>query len=171
LFVDHLGPEGTAHACKIARTFGIPVIADIESVNESGVRDVMVMIDHLIIPLRLGLEITGCDDPETLVVTLAQRRACTAVTDGANGCWFIEGGGDLHVQYQPAFPVEAIDTTGCGDVFHGAYAAGLLTGMSIADSIRFAAAAAALKATQPGGQLGIPDRPTVDAFLREHPQS
>ena len=167
LFVDHLGPAGTAHACKVAHKFGIPVIADIESVNESAVREVMVLTDHLIIPMRLGRELTGFDNPELIVIALAQDRACTAVTDGAHGCWFSEGGGDSHVRYQPAFQVDVVDTTGCGDVFHGAYAAGLLSGMAIPEGIRFAAAAAAIKATRPGGQLGIPDRATVETFLRE----
>jgi sugar/nucleoside kinase (ribokinase family) len=166
LFVDHLGPEGTVHACKIAHKFGIPVIADIENAYETGVRDVMLLTDHLIIPVRLGREFTGFDSPEAIVLSLAQERACTAVTDGPRGCWFVEGGRDGQVHYQAAFDVRAVDTTGCGDVFHGAYAAGLLLGMPVSEAIRFAAAAAAIKATRPGGQLGIPDRPTVEQFLR-----
>jgi sugar/nucleoside kinase (ribokinase family) len=61
--------------------------------------------------------------------------------------------------------VNALDTTGCGDVFHGAYAAGLARGMDVEDRIRFASAAAALKATKHGGQSGIPKRSTVEKFL------
>jgi sugar/nucleoside kinase (ribokinase family) len=61
-----------------------------------------------------------------------------------------------------------VDTTGCGDVFHGAYASALARGLSLAERVRFAAAAAALKATRPGGQAGIPTRPEVEAFLQEH---
>ena len=167
LFVDHFSPEGTLYACQVARKFGIPIIADIESVNEAGVREVMAMTDHLIMPTRLAIELTGCDDVESLVISLAQQRACTAVTDGPRGCWYVEGGGDLQVRHQPAFEVEVVDTTGCGDVFHGAYAAGLLSGRTIADSIRFASAAAAIKATRRGGQLGIPDCETVERFLAE----
>jgi sulfofructose kinase len=61
--------------------------------------------------------------------------------------------------------VRAVDTTGCGDVFHGAYAAALARGDELGQRIRFAAAAAALKATRPGGQAGIPTRAAVGAFL------
>ncbi len=168
LFVDHFAPEATAHACKIARRFGIPVIADIENVNEAGVREVVALADHLIIPIRLAIELTGAGDIESVVFALSQQRACTAVTDGARGCWYLEGGKDMRVRHQPAFTVEVVDTTGCGDVFHGAYAAALLSGSAIPDAIRFAAAAAAIKATQLGGQQGIPDRAAVEFLLRDH---
>jgi sulfofructose kinase len=69
-------------------------------------------------------------------------------------------------RYQPAFPVDVVDTTGCGDVFHGAYASALARGLDVAGRIEFASAAAALKATKPGGQSGIPTRPAVEAFIR-----
>jgi len=167
LFVDHFAPDATTQACKIARRFGIPVIADIENVNEAGVRDVIALTDHLIVPIRLAIELTGANDIESVVFALAQQRACTAVTDGARGCWYVEGGKDVRVKHQPAFTVEAVDTTGCGDVFHGAYAAALLAGSAISDAIRFAAAAAAIKATQPGGQQGIPDRAAVEFLLHD----
>jgi sugar/nucleoside kinase (ribokinase family) len=167
LFVDHLGPEGTIQACKVARKLGIPIFADIESVNESAVREVINLTDHLIVSIRLALELTGCDDAESTVISLAQNRACTVVTDGSRGCWYVDAQ-DPHVKHLPAFKVDVVDTTGCGDVFHGAYAAALLSGMSIPESIRFAAAAAAIKATRPGGQLGIADRATVEQFLMDH---
>ena len=166
LFVDHLGPQGTIQACKVARRLGIPIIADIENVNESAVREVINLTDHLIISIRLALELTGCDDTESTVISLAQNRVCTVLTDGARGCWFVEGR-EMRVHHQPAFEVDVADTTGCGDVFHGAYAAALLSGMAIPAVIPFASAAAAIKATRPGGQLGIPDRATVERFLAE----
>ncbi len=69
--------------------------------------------------------------------------------------------------HQPAFRVTVADTNGCGDVFHGAYAAALSEGMGMADRVRMAAAVAALKATRPGGQQGIPTRTAADRFLSE----
>lgn len=71
-------------------------------------------------------------------------------------------------QLVPAFQVETVDTNGCGDVFHGAYAASLVRGESIDAAIRVASAAAALKATVAGSRNGIPDRKTVDRFLTEN---
>ncbi len=75
--------------------------------------------------------------------------------------------GFASARHQPAYRVEAVDTTGCGDVFHGAYAASLAQGLNLTDCIRTASAAAALKARQHGGQAGLPTRANVDAFLRE----
>ena len=68
----------------------------------------------------------------------------------------------------PAPRVAARDTTGCGDVFHGAYAMALARGMNLVDRLRWASATAALKATQHGGQAGIPDAAEVKRFLAAH---
>ena len=67
----------------------------------------------------------------------------------------------------PAFAVEVVDTTGAGDVFHGAFALALAEGRTEDHALRFAAAAAAVKCTRRGGRAGIPDRTTVDAFIHE----
>jgi sulfofructose kinase len=61
-----------------------------------------------------------------------------------------------------------VDTTGCGDVFHGAYAACIAQGESVDTTVRIATAAAGIKATQPGGRAGIPDRAAIDRFLEGH---
>ncbi len=61
----------------------------------------------------------------------------------------------------PAFPVEATNTAGAGDVFHGAYALALAEGMSLPDAMRFASAAGALRAQD--GET--PDRAAVGALL------
>jgi sulfofructose kinase len=63
--------------------------------------------------------------------------------------------------------VTVVDTTGCGDVFHGAYAAGLAQGLDPVGRVRLASAAAALKATHRGGQAGIPERAAVERFLKD----
>ena len=74
--------------------------------------------------------------------------------------------------HQPAFVVETIDTTGCGDVFHGGYIYGLLQNWSLERTVRFAAACAALKARALGGRTAIPTLQEVEIFLScqaEHP--
>jgi sugar/nucleoside kinase (ribokinase family) len=58
----------------------------------------------------------------------------------------------------PAYPVEAVDTTGAGDVYHGAFLAAWLSSHSLLGSMRLAAVVAALKCQQPGGRAGIPYR-------------
>lgn len=67
-----------------------------------------------------------------------------------------------------AFHVNAIDTTGAGDAFHGAFAAGLAANMAWGDLLRYASAVGALCCTKIGGRIGIPTADEVDAFLREN---
>jgi ribokinase len=125
----------------------------------------LALADHLIVNQDLACEVTGFHDPEKAVRALAKpERPATVVTAGEAGCWYAEGDGP--VLYQPAFRVQVVDTTGCGDVFHGAYAAFLARGMDVPTCIRYAAATAALKATQPGGRAGIPTLEVVERFLR-----
>jgi ribokinase len=120
--------------------------------------------DHLIIGLELGRQMTGEQTPEAVVAALAGAgHVCSAVTAGAQGCWYAERAGP--VQHFPAFTVPVVDTTGCGDVFHGAYAAAIAHGESVDRAIAVATAAAGLKATQPGGRAGIPTWGTVERFL------
>jgi ribokinase len=91
-------------------------------------------------------------------------RQAVVVTCGADGCWHYAGPA-AEPEHVPAFAVEVVDTTGCGDVFHGAYCAALAFGLPLGGRVRFAAAAAALKALQPGG-AGAPSREAVEELLR-----
>jgi len=167
LFVDHTTLSGGLHAISLAHRRGIPVVGDIESDTASGLAELLSQIDHLIIGIELARQITGQSEPVTAVQVLAApRRACVVVTGGARGCWYAECGGA--VQHFPAYKVDVVDTTGCGDVFHGAYAACLARGESVRAAIEVATAAAGIKATHPGGRAGIPDRATVDLFIKEH---
>jgi sugar/nucleoside kinase (ribokinase family) len=156
---------GTAlGAVELAQARGIPVVADIEAVPDAATAEFFRRADHLIISIELGRQVTGEQEPAAMVTSLAgSGRACCAVTVGAAGCWYAGRGGP--VRHFPAFTVPVVDTTGCGDVFHGAYAAAIARGESIDRAIAVATAAAGLKATRPGGRTGIPDWPTVERFL------
>ncbi len=85
------------------------------------------------------------------------------VTRGAAGSWTLARGGDLF--HTPAFAVAAVDTTGCGDVFHGGYIYGLSRGWPLTRATRFAAACAALKTRALGGRAAIPTLSEVEALL------
>jgi ribokinase len=166
LFVDYTSGYGGLRAARLAHAQGIEVVGDVERLTVPGAEELIYEIDHLIVGIDLARLVTDETTPERMVRALAgEERACCAVTVGEHGCWYSERGGE--VQHVPAFRVEAVDTTGCGDVFHGAYAACIAKGECVSDAIRVAAAVAALKAMQPGGRNGIPDRPTVDRFLCE----
>jgi sulfofructose kinase len=166
LFVDDTGLAGMVRAARIARGAGIPVIADLERVEAEPIGELLALADHLIVPLGLARELSGKHDAAAAVRALSGgTRSAVVVTAGAEGSWYAGSGQPNEVFHQPAFRVAVTDTTGCGDVFHGAYAAGLCQGMGLAERVRFASAVAALKATAAGGQKAIPSRAAVDRFL------
>jgi sugar/nucleoside kinase (ribokinase family) len=128
------------------------------------------LVDHIVLPNDLAQKITGEKSPEAAAEALWHKeRHAVVITCGIAGSWFL--GKDEVVRHQPAFEVQTVDTTGCGDVFHGAYAAALAQGATLCERVRLATAAAGLKATQHGGQRGIPTRNQVEAFLRSRSPS
>jgi sugar/nucleoside kinase (ribokinase family) len=166
LFVDHYGVEGMTRAAHVARAAGRAVVADLERDEQPGFDGLLALVDHLIVSRDFAARRTGEGDPAAAARALwADGRDTVIVTCGAEGCWSVGADAPNGPRHQPAFAVRVVDTTGCGDVFHGAYAAALACGLGLAERVRFAAAAAALKATHFGAQAGIPDWPTVDAFL------
>jgi sulfofructose kinase len=167
LLVDHYGVEGIIRAARVAHEAGIPVVADLERSDRPRFPELLALADHLVISRAFAEKLTDASGPAVAVDRLwSGQRQAVVVTCGAAGCWYRgEAGPPRH---QPAFPVAVVDTTGCGDVFHGAYAAALARGLDLAGRVRFAAAAAALKATRAGGQAGIPTRAATEAFLQEH---
>jgi sulfofructose kinase len=167
LLVDHTGLPGMVRAARIARAAGIPVVADLEREAGPLFADLLALADHLILPLEFARRITGAADGPAIVRALWRAdRAAVVVTASAEGSWYLTAEEPGRVHHQPCFPVREVDTNGCGDVFHGVYAAGLSEGMGVADRIRFASAVAAVKATHPGGQKGIPSRGEAEEFLR-----
>jgi sulfofructose kinase len=166
LFVDHMAAMGGLRAVELAHDQGITVVGDIERDDWPGTTDLIRQIDHLIVGCELAKLVTDEDEPRAMVRALSRNdRACCVVTAGERGCWYAERGG--RVRHYPAFEVQVVDTTGCGDVFHGAYAACIAQGSGVDDAVRVATAAAGIKATQPGGRAGIPDRAAIDRLLKE----
>lgn len=84
------------------------------------------------------------------------------VTEGKRGVRYFDGNEEVVV---PGYKVDAVDTTGAGDTFNGAFAVALSEGMSIADSLRFANRAASLSVMKFGAQGGMPSRPEVEGSL------
>lgn len=165
LFVDSTTAESGLTGTHLARGLGIPVVADIEHSRPGPARELFEAVDHLIVGQEVAAAVMGCAAPADAARALAARGyACAVVTAGAQGAWFSIDGGP--VQHQPALRVDAVDTTGCGDVFHGAYALCLARGMELAWAIRLASVAAALKATKPGGRAGIPTWQKMEAAAR-----
>jgi sugar/nucleoside kinase (ribokinase family) len=166
LLVDHYGIEGMVRAARIARAAGVAVVADLERNDWPGFGELLALVDHVIVSEAFAARLTGATHPLQAVERLwNDTRQAVVVTAGEQGCWYRGAGEPGAVVQHPAFPIDVVDTTGCGDVFHGAYASALARGHSLPDRVRFATAAAALKAMRPGAQAGIPGRGEVEEFL------
>ena len=162
LFVDTWGLAGQLRAARIAHNAGIPVVADFERGKGPVFEELLALVDHLIVSQDFALTWTGSDTlQEALPRLWTPQRAVVAATAGEQGCWWLDADG-LH--HQPAFQVEVVDTNGCGDAFHGAWALALAQGQPVRECARIASAAAALKATQPG-LTGVPSLADILDFI------
>ncbi|MHB1356379.1 MAG: PfkB family carbohydrate kinase [Anaerolineae bacterium] len=170
LFVDYTTPRSAIRACQVARQLGIPTVGDLEGIITPETIELAGLLDHLIISLSYARRFTGLQDPQEIVQALdSDRRKCVVVTDGANGGWWYAHHGPVH--HYTAYTVPVVDTTGCGDVFHGVYAACLARGESVPRTIQLASAAAAIKATRAGGRSGCPTRAELTGFVSEYTSS
>jgi sugar/nucleoside kinase (ribokinase family) len=121
------------------------------------------LTDILICGSGFGPALTGKQDIREAGEALLTRGPHLVVqTEGAAGCYTTTA---LECFHTPAFKVEVMDTTGAGDVFHGAYIFGLLQGWDHKRIARFATAVAAIKCTRLGGRSGIPGFAEVQKFL------
>ena len=145
----------------IARKQEIPVILDAGSVLQ-GTVDLADRCDHLVCAEKFALDYTGAADQEQALDRLAGLAPTAVVTLGERGLIWARG---QERGRQPAYAINSVDTTGAGDVFHGAYAAALIEGREWLDTLRFASAAAALCCTKMGSRLGVPSKREVEAFL------
>lgn len=127
--------------------------------------ELLPIVDLLIVARDFAEQHAGSKDREKQMEVLADLGArVVGITDGEHGSWFRAGEEKFH---QPAFPVEnLIDTTGCGDVFHGAFLSAAAAGHSWQECAKFASAAAAISATGLGGRGNLPSRGAVEGLIR-----
>jgi sugar/nucleoside kinase (ribokinase family) len=149
LFIDQYGMEGNLRAARLARAAGAGVVADFEDDQLPLFPELLGLVNHLILSEEFALRLAGASTPSAAAAGLwSPGRDTVIVTCGAEGCWSVSAEKPVEARHHPAFKVKAADTTGCGDVFHGAYAAALARGDALDERVRFASAAAAVKATQ-----------------------
>ena len=131
-----------------------------------GSLDLIAHVDVLISsePFADALAHSGESYAQTLDKMKRMGPDQVVITLGSKGSVGLDGKGIVR---QPAFPVVSKNTTGAGDVYHGAYIYGLLRGWDMRGCMRLASAAAALKCQNGGGWDGIPNRRVVDRLLQE----
>ncbi|MEC8649224.1 MAG: carbohydrate kinase family protein, partial [Actinomycetota bacterium] len=114
--------------------------------------------------LSFGRRLTKRDAPEDVIDSLwGSRRSAVVLTDGSRGSYGGESPGS--VVHTPAFASPVVDTTGCGDAFHGAYAMTLALGRDFEARLTFATAAAAVLASRLTGEPRSPTREEVEALI------
>jgi sulfofructose kinase len=135
-----------------ARQANIPTVLDAGSVHE-GTLALMKRVDYLVCSEKFACQYAG--DEITALGRLSEFALNVVITLGERGLVWQRGTeqGEL-----TAYPVTAIDTTGAGDAFHGAFAAALAAGMDWQALLRYASAAGALCCTQMGARLGLPEQ-------------
>lgn len=148
-----------------ARRLGLAIVADIEWSLGAATETLLSLSDHLVLPYAFGQSQTGEDDPGAILRALwAPGRAAVILTRGEQGS-YVRQAGDNTLWHIPAHRVQAVDTTGAGDCFHGAYAYALAQGHSALDSAVFANAAAAISVSGHGGRKALPDLAACQARL------
>lgn len=166
VLADIKWPRGAEDALKWAREMDLPGVLDFDAGSISEV--ILDTPSHIVFSSDALWGLTGNRDPVSGIREVADRcPAWVAVTAGPDGTYWIEGDSVAH---HPGFEIDAVDTLGAGDVFHGAFAMCMAADQSdIHGAIRFASAAAAISCTRFGGRAGIPTSAELRAFLEEHP--
>jgi ribokinase len=152
-YTDGLFPEATLAAARTAKQAGVPIVVDAGSLRE-GVLELAAMSDHFITGEPFAKSYAGDTEPLEVCRRVAELGpSVVGVTLGARGYVALADGVEIE---RPAYPVEAVDTTGCGDIFHAGYTYGLLRGWSVEKRLDFAAWAASRVALRLGGRTAIP---------------
>lgn len=167
LHLDATDVPASVQAARWARAAGVPTCIDIDHVPP-GAEELIGLIDLCIMSEAVPRELSGETDRERALRAVRRwnQHGFLCVTLGSEGALALLDGEALHA---PAFAVQPVDTTACGDVFHGAFLYAALAGFDVPRALRFANAAAALKTRALGGRPGIPTRAEVEAFLATRP--
>jgi sulfofructose kinase len=162
LFDGH-EPELSVPLLNEARTRGSKTVLDAGSWNK-GTSQLFDKVGYLVCSEQFACEFAGTSLPARAMEKLIAHNGCVVITLGGEGLIWRNSGGKGRV---PAFQVTVKDSTGAGDVFHGAFAGSLAMGKGWGDTLLYASAAAALSCTRLGARTGIPEGADVDRFLHE----
>lgn len=162
LLIDQYHPKAALAAADRAQEAGKKVVTDLESVREES-RSIISSTDFLIVPEKFAKSYTGEKNVESSARMLLEGGPKLAiVTRGERG--YVGAYEDGTFQGD-SFPVGVVDTTGAGDVFHGAFVVGLMQGWDYGRIAEFASAVSALNCTQLGGRNGVPTYEETVRFL------
>jgi sugar/nucleoside kinase (ribokinase family) len=166
LHVDDVDEEASIRVARIAAAAGVVVTSDLDRVTERTAE----LVESVSIPIfaeHVPPALTGEADPERALRKLRKRHSgLLCVTLGAHGAMALDRDRVIH---SPAFAVDAIDTTGSGDVFRAGFVKGMLSGWDTEEVLRFSNAAAAVSCTRLGAMAGAPALAEVEGLLQTAP--
>jgi sulfofructose kinase len=163
LLMDAVDMPTALAAARWAKEEGILTVLDTDTPS-AGTAELLRFTDVLVVAAEFPRRFTGIDDLRAALRATAKHGPWfVGVTLGPGGVLALVHG-EMH--YVPAFRVRAVDSTGAGDIFHAGSIYGLLQGWPAIETLRFAAAAAALKCERLGGRPGIPTRERALALAR-----
>lgn len=168
LHLDGHHVAATLQAAQWMQAAGKTVVLDGSKTNRkvSGpMRQLIKYVDILICASGFGPGLTGRTEVWDVGRAILEMGPRIVVqTEGEKGSYTLTRNEQFHT---PAFEIDVLDTTGAGDVFHGAFIVGLLQDWPLRKIAQFATAVSALKCTQLGGRSGIPTFEAALAFLRQ----
>lgn len=152
-------------AAQWVRDAGNLIVCDFGSVRQK-TEELLKLTHYPVTSFKFVRQFLGDVSAEFAAVELLKYGCkATVVTDGKRGCWYTSDDGVFH---QPAFQVDAIDTTGAGDAFHGAFVTGLKKNWDIRSIVQFASAVAAISCKHVGGKSGLPTIEETINFLEKN---
>jgi len=163
LHLDGCDVEAALEAARWAQRARIPVVADFDTVYKN-VEKLFPYINYLIASTQFLPAVTGQADPFRVLKNMADEYhvGTPGMTLGRDGALVYQAG---RFFYSPGFVVETVDTTGAGDVFHGAFAYALLAGWDIPRALDFSNAMAALNCTALGARGGIKSQAEAEQLI------
>lgn len=166
LMVDGNEMDAAVEAAKLARANGVKVLYDCGGLYE-GVERLLAVTDIMIPSEEFALKHTSSATAEEAAKKLfdAYSPEVVVITQGKRGGLFFDG--ETYVSY-PIYPAEVVDSNGSGDVFHGAFAAGIVKGFDYIKCCHFASAVSAIKCTGIGARESVPSFETVKEYLKEN---
>jgi sulfofructose kinase len=163
LLIDHGTGEAGVKAARLASEHGMEVVIDAERI-EPYLEEMFELCNHIVVSQKFARMYTGTDPLEKAIHLLRKfPEQHIIITLGSLGLIGLTGD---ELFALPGHSVKVLDTTGCGDVFHGAYALAIARKKSIREAAAYANAAAALSSTSIGGREGIPTGHQLALFMK-----
>jgi sulfofructose kinase len=159
ILCDVRWPEGAQYALQQAKKYGIPSVLDAD-LSPDSISELVELADHVAFSEPGLAKYSGTSDPlQGLKIAQKKTKGVVYVTVGSEGCYWLD---ENKLMHQEGKKVQVVDTTGAGDVFHGAFAVAVAEKMETRKAVVFSNTVAAIKCTKLGGREGIPDRKMVD---------